>query len=138
MLLYLTEYLAQFSSGFNVFQYLTLRVILGVLTALVISFVVGPAMIKKLTFHQIGQTVRDDGPESHFSKAGTPTMGGALLLVAIAVSTLLWSDLESRYVWITVTVTLLFGVVGLYDDYKKLVLRDPKGLPLDTSISGSP
>ena len=129
MLLYLTEYLAQFSSGFNVFQYLTLRVILGVLTALVISFVVGPAMIKKLTFHQIGQTVRDDGPESHFSKAGTPTMGGALLLVAIAVSTLLWSDLESRYVWITVTVTLLFGVVGLYDDYKKLVLRDPKGLP---------
>ena len=129
MLLYLTEYLAQFNSGFNVFQYLTLRVILGVLTALVISFVVGPAMIKKLTFHQIGQTVRNDGPESHFSKAGTPTMGGALLLVAIGVGTLLWSDLQSRYVWITVGVTLLFGLVGLYDDYKKLVLRDPKGLP---------
>jgi len=128
MLLYLAEYLAQFDSGFNVFQYLTLRAILGVLTALMISFVVGPVMIRRLSFHQIGQTVRDDGPASHLSKAGTPTMGGALLLVAVAVSTLLWADLSNRYIWVVLIVTLLFGVIGFYDDYKKLVLQDPKGL----------
>ncbi|OOZ37287.1 phospho-N-acetylmuramoyl-pentapeptide-transferase [Solemya velesiana gill symbiont] len=128
MLLYLVEYLAQFDPGFTVFQYLTLRAILGVLTALVISFLVGPIMIRRLTRHQIGQTVRDDGPQSHLSKAGTPTMGGALLLVAIAISTLLWSDLSNRYVWIILIVTLLFGVIGFYDDYKKLVLQDPRGL----------
>ncbi|MCP3670306.1 MAG: phospho-N-acetylmuramoyl-pentapeptide-transferase [Gammaproteobacteria bacterium] len=128
MLLYLAEYLAQFNTGFNVFQYLTLRAILGALTALIISFVVGPVMIRKLSFHQIGQTVRDDGPKSHLSKAGTPTMGGALLLVAISVSTLLWSDLGNRYVWVVLLVTLLFGAIGFYDDYKKLALNDPKGL----------
>ncbi|MES9956165.1 MAG: phospho-N-acetylmuramoyl-pentapeptide-transferase [Sedimenticola sp.] len=128
MLLYLAEYLAQFDRGFSVFQYLTLRAILGILTALVISFLVGPVMIRRLTKHQIGQTVRDDGPQTHLSKAGTPTMGGALLLVAVAISTLLWSDLSNRYVWITLGVTLLFGVIGFYDDYKKLVLQDPRGL----------
>ncbi|MET0104804.1 MAG: phospho-N-acetylmuramoyl-pentapeptide-transferase [Sedimenticola sp.] len=128
MLLYLAEYLAQFDRGFSVFQYLTLRAILGILTALVISFLVGPMMIRRLTKHQIGQTVRDDGPQTHLSKAGTPTMGGALLLVAVAISTLLWSDLSNRYVWITLGVTLLFGVIGFYDDYKKLVLQDPRGL----------
>ena len=93
MLLYLTEWLAGFDSGFNVFRYLTLRAILGVLTALAISFLIGPSMIRRLSVHQIGQTVRDDGPETHLSKAGTPTMGGALILVAIAVSTLLWLSL---------------------------------------------
>ena len=128
MLIYLTDYLAQYNSGFNVFQYLTLRVILGVLTALIISFVVGPSMIRRLSFHQIGQTVRDDGPKSHLDKAGTPTMGGALLLVAVVISTLLWSDLGNRYLWVLVAVTLIFGVIGFYDDYRKLVLRDPKGL----------
>ncbi|HEC17697.1 MAG TPA: phospho-N-acetylmuramoyl-pentapeptide-transferase [Sedimenticola sp.] len=128
MLLYLAEYLTRFHSGFNVFQYLTLRAILGVLTALVISFVVGPVMIRRLSVHQIGQTVRTDGPESHLAKAGTPTMGGALLLVAVAVSTLLWSDLANRYVWVLLVVTLLFGVVGFVDDYKKLVLKDSVGL----------
>jgi phospho-N-acetylmuramoyl-pentapeptide-transferase len=128
MLLYLAEYLTQFDSGFNVFRYLTLRAILGVLTALVISFLVGPMMIRRLSVLQIGQSVRDDGPESHFSKAGTPTMGGALLLVAISVSTLLWSDLGNRYVWTVLVVTLLFGIIGLVDDYKKLVLRDSRGL----------
>ena len=128
MLFDLAEYLTRFDSGFNVFRYLTLRAILGVLTALVISFLVGPMMIRRLSVHQIGQSVRDDGPESHFSKAGTPTMGGALLLVAISVSTLLWSDLSNRYVWVVLVVTLLFGVVGLVDDYKKLVLRDSRGL----------
>ena len=128
MLLPLTEFLAQFHGGFNVFQYLTLRAILGVLTALIISLLVGPFMIRRLSLLQIGQTVRRDGPESHFDKAGTPTMGGALILVAIATSTLLWSDLGNRFVWVVLVVTLLFGAVGWIDDYKKLVRGDPKGL----------
>ncbi|NOX76283.1 MAG: phospho-N-acetylmuramoyl-pentapeptide-transferase [Gammaproteobacteria bacterium] len=128
MLLYLTDYLSQYYSGFSVFQYLTLRAILGALTALVICFVVGPGMIRKLSHYQIGQTVRDDGPESHLKKAGTPTMGGALILVAVAVSTLLWSDLSNRYMWVVLIVTLLFGVIGWVDDYKKLVKQDSRGL----------
>lgn len=128
MLLYLTSWLAQYNSIFNVFQYLTLRSILGVLTALLISLLVGPAMIRRLSSHQIGQTVRDDGPKTHFTKAGTPTMGGALILIAIAISTLLWSDLSNRYVWTVLLVTLAFGVIGLVDDYKKLVLNNPRGL----------
>jgi phospho-N-acetylmuramoyl-pentapeptide-transferase len=129
MLLILTEYLARFHSGFNVFQYLTLRAILGVLTALVISLVVGPTMIRRLSAYQIGQNVRDDGPEAHFVKAGTPTMGGALILVAISTSTLFWADLGNRFVWVVLIVTLLFGAVGWADDYLKLVKGDPKGLP---------
>ncbi|WP_428607956.1 phospho-N-acetylmuramoyl-pentapeptide-transferase [Sedimenticola sp.] len=128
MLVYLADYLTQFNSGFSVFQYLTLRAILGVLTALAISFIVGPVMIRRLTHHQIGQTVRSDGPQSHLSKAGTPTMGGTLLLVAVAVSTLLWANLENRYVWVVILVTLFFGLIGFYDDYKKLVLKDSRGL----------
>ncbi len=129
MLLKLTEYLGQFHSGFGVFQYLTLRAILGALTALTISLIVGPSMIRRLSKFQIGQTVRDDGPESHFTKAGTPTMGGSLILVAIATSTLFWSDLSNRFVWVVLIVTLLYGAVGWVDDYKKLVKGDPKGLP---------
>lgn len=128
MLYHLAQYLQEYYSGFNVFNYLTMRAILGILTALVISFVVGPVMIRKLSTYKIGQTVRDDGPETHFSKAGTPTMGGALILVAIAVSTLLWSDLNNRYVWVVLAVTFVFGVIGWVDDYKKLVKQDPKGL----------
>ncbi len=128
MLLYLSEYLSQFHSGFNVFQYLTLRAIFGVLTALTISFMVGPAMIRKLSFHQIGQQIRDDGPESHFSKAGTPTMGGALILVAIVIATLLWADLGNRYIWVVLLVTLTFGAIGWVDDYRKLVHGNSKGL----------
>ena len=128
MLLLLTEYLARYHSGFNVFQYLTLRAILGILTALSISFIIGPAMIRRLSRYQHGQPVRDDGPQSHLSKAGTPTMGGILILVAIVVTTLLWADLRNRYVWVVLIVTLLFGVVGWVDDYKKLVLQDPRGL----------
>ena len=128
MLLYLTDWLTQFNSGFSVFRYLTLRGILGVLTALSISFVVGPAMIRRLRQYKIGQTVRDDGPQSHLSKAGTPTMGGALMLVGVGISTLLWSNLTNVYVWIVLLVTLAFGVIGLVDDYKKLVLRNPRGL----------
>jgi phospho-N-acetylmuramoyl-pentapeptide-transferase len=128
MLLYLTDWLAQHDSAFSVFRYITLRAILAVLTALVISFVVGPAMIRRLTWYKIGQTVRDDGPQSHLSKAGTPTMGGALMLVAVGVSTLLWGDLGNRYVWLVLLVTLAFGAIGLVDDYKKLVLKNPRGL----------
>jgi phospho-N-acetylmuramoyl-pentapeptide-transferase len=128
MLISLTDYLAQFDSGFLVFRYITLRTILAVLTALMISFLVGPAMIRRLSRYKIGQTVRDDGPESHLTKSGTPTMGGALILVAVAVATLLWADLGNRYVWIVLLTTLAFGAVGMWDDYRKLVLRDARGL----------
>lgn len=128
MLLYLTDWLTHFNSGFGVFRYLTLRAILGVLTALAISFIVGPAMIRRLRQYKIGQTVRDDGPQSHLSKAGTPTMGGALMLVGVGTATLLWSNLTNVYVWVVLLVTLAFGAIGLVDDYKKLVLRNPKGL----------
>ena len=110
MLLYLTNYLAQFESGFNVFNYLTMRAILGALTALVISFVIGPRMIASLNRNQVGQPVRIDGPLTHLPKAGTPTMGGALILTAIVVSTILWADLENHFIWIVLFVTLAFGV----------------------------
>jgi phospho-N-acetylmuramoyl-pentapeptide-transferase len=129
VLLYLTNWLGHFDSAFYVFRYLTLRGILGVLTALTIAFLVGPSMIRRLTLYKIGQTVRDDGPETHLSKTGTPTMGGALILVAVGVSTLLWADLSNHYVWLVLLVTLAFGVIGLVDDYKKLVLKNPRGLP---------
>jgi len=129
MLLYLAQWLEQLESGFGVLRYLTLRGIFSVLTGLGIALLVGRPMIRRLRTYKIGQTVRDDGPQSHLSKAGTPTMGGALILVAVAVSTLLWADLTNHYVWIVLLTTLAFGVVGLIDDYRKLVLRDPRGLP---------
>ena len=128
MLFQLTEYLQQFYSGFNVFNYLTLRAILGVLTALLISFLIGPYMIKKLSILKIGQTVRNDGPETHFSKAGTPTMGGTLILIAVTVATLLWADLSNRYIWVVIGVLVSFGIIGWVDDYKKLIKQDPEGL----------
>lgn len=128
MLYSLSDYLTQFHSGFNVFQYLTLRSILGILTSLMISLIVGPSMIRYLSSTNIGQNVRHDGPESHLSKAGTPTMGGALILVAIVTSTLLWSDLSSRFVWIVLFVTVGFGVIGWVDDYKKVVYGSSRGL----------
>ena len=114
---------------FNVFTYITLRVVLAALTALAISFIVGPAMIRKLTTYKIGQAVRDDGPQSHLIKTGTPTMGGALILVAVAITTMLWADLGNRYVWIVLFTTLGFGAVGWVDDWRKVVHRNPKGLP---------
>ncbi|MEK8020648.1 MAG: phospho-N-acetylmuramoyl-pentapeptide-transferase [Candidatus Parabeggiatoa sp.] len=128
MLIWLTEYLQSFYSAFHVFQYLTLRAILGALTALFISLIVGPLMIRSLSLNQMGQQVREDGPQAHLKKAGTPTMGGALILVAIAVATLLWSDLSNRFVWIVLIVTLLFGVIGWIDDYRKISLGNSKGL----------
>ncbi|MDH5711288.1 MAG: phospho-N-acetylmuramoyl-pentapeptide-transferase [Gammaproteobacteria bacterium] len=132
MLLIFTEYLQQYHSGFSVFQYLTLRAILGAMTALMLSLMIGPAMIRKLVSYKIGQSVRDDGPQSHLSKAGTPTMGGALILVSVAISTLLWSDLSSDKVWVALVVTLLFGLIGGIDDYKKLVYGNSKGLSART------
>jgi len=132
MFLTLAEYLQQYESGFSVFQYITLRAILGTITALVLSLVIGPYMIRKLSSYKIGQQVRDDGPQSHLSKAGTPTMGGALILIAIAISTLLWSDLSSEKVWVVLGVTLSFGLVGGIDDYKKLVFGNSKGLSART------
>ncbi len=128
MLMLLAEWLAQYESGFRVFQYLTLRTVLAAMTSLFIALLVGPLMIKRLTLRQIGQTVRDDGPKSHLSKAGTPTMGGALILVAIAVSTLLWTNLENRFVWPVLATTLCFGAIGWVDDYLKLSRKNPKGL----------
>ena len=129
MLLLLAEYLQQFYNGFGVFQYLTLRGILGVLTALALSLWLGPWMIRTLQIRQIGQAVRNDGPQSHLSKKGTPTMGGALILSAIAISTLLWADLSNRYVWVVLAVTLLFGAIGWVDDYRKVIEKNSRGLP---------
>lgn len=129
MLLWVAGFLEQYASFFNVFQYLTFRGILGVLTALAIAFLVGPKMIEKLSHYQIGQAVRDDGPQSHLSKAGTPTMGGALILVAIIVSTILWADLSNRYIWVVLAVTIIFGAVGWVDDYRKVVQKNSRGLP---------
>jgi len=134
MLLYLTNYLSQFESGFNVFSYLTLRAILGALTALILSFVIGPKMIAKLSVNQVGQPVRETGPATHLPKAGTPTMGGALILSAIVVSTVLWADLENRYIWVVLFVTLAFGVIGYIDDYRKLILQDPAGMSAKQKI----
>jgi len=128
MLLELAQWLAQDIRAFNVFNYITLRAVLATLTALIISFVVGPGLIRKLTHYKVGQSVRDDGPQTHLVKAGTPTMGGALILVAIAISTLLWADLSNRYVWVVLVTTLGFGIIGWVDDWRKVVHRNPKGL----------
>ena len=129
MIYWLTPFLEQLHSGFGVLQYLTMRAILGVLTALAVSLYLGPYMIAKLKHYQIGQSIRLDGPQSHLSKAGTPTMGGALILVSMLVSTLLWSDLSNHYVWVAVLVTFVFGVVGWVDDYRKVVEKNSVGLP---------
>ncbi len=128
MLLPIFEWLSGFYSGFNIFQYLTLRTILAVLTALGISLLMGPKMIRALTNLKMGQPIRDDGPQTHLVKAGTPTMGGALILLAIAVSTLLWGDLSNHYVWVVLFVTMGSGLIGGYDDLLKLKEKNSKGL----------
>jgi len=128
MLMLLTEYLTQYYSGFNVFSYQTMRAILGALTALTMSFALGPYLISRLSRGNVGQPVRDLGPQSHLPKAGTPTMGGALILVAIGISTLLWADLHNRFVWIVLITTMAFGAIGFVDDFKKLRVRNSKGL----------
>ena len=128
MLFWVAQHLTGFYSGFNVFSYLTFRAILAVVSALAISLLVGPRMISNLSRYQIGQVVRDDGPKTHLPKAGTPTMGGTLILVTTLVSTLLWAEISNRFIWTVLGVTFAFGLIGFYDDYLKLVVRNSKGL----------
>ena len=128
MLMWLADWLQQFDTSFRVFSYLTLRAILSTLTALLIAVIIGPKMIRWLQRMQIGQTIRDDGPESHLAKSGTPTMGGLLILAAILFSVLLWTDLNNRYVWVTLFVLVSFGAIGFVDDYRKVIRKDSKGL----------
>jgi phospho-N-acetylmuramoyl-pentapeptide-transferase len=128
MLLTLAQWLAQDVRAFNVFQYITLRAVLATLTALAISLLAGPLVIRKLTAYKIGQAVRNDGPQTHLTKAGTPTMGGALVLLSILAATLLWADLSNRFVWVVLGVTFGFGAIGWVDDYRKVVKNNPKGL----------
>ncbi|MDH4394667.1 MAG: phospho-N-acetylmuramoyl-pentapeptide-transferase [Limnobacter sp.] len=129
MLLELAKWLATDIRAFSVFNYLTLRAVLACATALLVGLVAGPMVIRKLTQYKIGQSVRNDGPQTHLVKAGTPTMGGALVLIGIGISTLLWADLSNRFVWVVMIVTFGFGWVGWVDDYRKVVYRNPKGLP---------
>ncbi|MBK9445298.1 MAG: phospho-N-acetylmuramoyl-pentapeptide-transferase [Betaproteobacteria bacterium] len=128
MLLMIAQWLGQDVRAFNVFGYITLRTVLAAMTALVISFLAGPRVIRWLAAKKIGQAVRTDGPQTHLVKSGTPTMGGVLILIAIAITTLLWADLSNRYIWVVLIVTLGFGAIGWVDDWKKVVYRDPKGL----------
>jgi phospho-N-acetylmuramoyl-pentapeptide-transferase len=128
MLLELAEWMARHFTSVHLFQYITFRAIMAALTALAVSLLLGPLLIRKLAALKAGQVVRSDGPQTHLSKAGTPTMGGLLILFAVGIATLLWADLSNRYVWVVLAVTLLFGVIGFYDDYRKLVLKDSRGL----------
>ncbi len=128
MLLDLFAWLSQYVGAFKALEYTTMRAIMSVLTALTVSLLFGPFMIRRLKRLKVGQVIRTDGPESHLSKAGTPTMGGALILLSVALSTLLWSDLSNRFVWIVLLVTLGYGAIGGYDDYLKLRYGNSKGL----------
>jgi phospho-N-acetylmuramoyl-pentapeptide-transferase len=128
MLLELAQWLAKDIRAFSVFGYITLRAVLATLTALSIGLIFGPWLIRKLAAMKIGQAVRSDGPQTHLTKSGTPTMGGALILISIGVATLLWADLGNRFVWIVLVVTLGFGWIGWIDDYRKVVHRNPKGM----------
>jgi phospho-N-acetylmuramoyl-pentapeptide-transferase len=128
VLFWIAQRLTGWHSAFNVFSYLTFRAILATASSLAVSLIVGPGLIERLSRYQIGQVVRDDGPKSHLPKAGTPTMGGTLILVTTFVSTLLWAELSNRLVWMVLGVTLAYGLIGFYDDYLKLVVRNPRGL----------
>jgi len=129
MLLALAQWLTQYERAFNVFNYLTLRAVLATITAVFICLMVGPAMIRKLTLYKIGQSVRDDGPKSHLAKNGTPTMGGALILVSVTITTLLWADLSNEYVWVALLTLVGFGLIGWVDDWRKVVEKNSRGLP---------
>ena len=129
MLVWLAEWLQPHFSALDVVRYLTLRAIFGVLTALGLCLFLGPVFIRKLVSLQIGQSVRNDGPKSHLSKQGTPTMGGGLILFAIGVSVLLWSDLTNRFVWAVMFITFAYGAIGWVDDYRKVVEKNSKDLP---------
>ena len=128
MLLELADWLARHFTAVHLFQYITFRTIMAALTALAMSLLFGPAVIRKLAQLKAGQVVRSDGPQTHLTKAGTPTMGGVMILLSVAIATLLWADLRNRYVWLVLAVTLGFGAIGFYDDYRKIVLRDSRGL----------
>ena len=128
MLLSLSQWLATDARVFNVFSYITLRAVLACLTALAISLLAGPAVIRRLAAYKIGQSVREDGPQTHLAKTGTPTMGGALVLMALLITTLLWADLSNRFIWVVLVVTFGFGAIGWVDDYRKVVHRNSKGL----------
>ena len=128
MLLWLTDYLSDFVRAFSVFQYLTLRSMVSAMTALLLSLIIGPIFIEKLSRQQIGQRVRLDGPESHLTKDGTPTMGGGLILVVITIATLFWGDLSNRYIWLVLSVTCAFGLIGWLDDYLKILRQNSDGL----------
>lgn len=128
MLLELARWLQGFNDVFTLFEYLTLRGILAALTALALSLWLGPAVIRRLAQYKGGQPIRQDGPQTHFSKAGTPTMGGALILITVLASVLLWGDLRNKYVWVVMAVMVAFGAIGWYDDWIKIVHRDPNGL----------
>ncbi len=128
MLLWLTEFLSNFYHAFHVFQYLTLRAILASLTAFLISLLLGPRLIRSLSHHQIGQSIRHNGPQAHLNKAGTPTMGGSLILIAIVLTTLLWASLSNQSIWIVLIAIIGFGLIGFVDDYLKLILKNSKGL----------
>jgi len=128
MLLELADWMARHFTAVHLFQYITFRTIMAALTALAMSLLFGPAVIRKLALLKAGQVVRSDGPQTHLTKAGTPTMGGVLILLSVAIATLLWADLHNRYVWLVLAVTLGFGAIGFYDDYRKIVLRDSRGL----------
>lgn len=134
MLLELFQWLAQDIRAFSVFNYITLRAVLATITALTISFIAGPPVIRWLSLKKIGQSVRDDGPQTHLIKTGTPTMGGALILISLSIATLLWADLSNHFVWIVLIVTLGFGIVGWIDDWRKVVYRNPKGLSAKTKF----
>jgi phospho-N-acetylmuramoyl-pentapeptide-transferase len=128
MLLELFQWLAKDIRAFSVFNYLTLRAVLATLTALAIGLACGPWLIRRLTALKIGQAIRSDGPQTHLAKAGTPTMGGALILISVVIATLLWADLQNRFVWVVLIVTLGFGWIGWVDDYRKVVFKNPKGM----------
>src|SRR5512139_64370 len=128
MLYHLLYPLSKTFSGFNVFRYLTFRAAGAVITALAVSFLLGPRIIRRLRALKVGQQVRDDGPQTHLTKQGTPTMGGLLIIAAIMLSVLLWSDLMNKYVWVVLFATAVFGGIGLWDDYLKVVKKHSTGL----------
>ncbi len=129
MLYYLFDYLTSFYSGFDVFRYLTLRIILSSLTALIISLVIGPIIIQKLVDRKLYQSIRKDGPKSHITeKAEVPSMGGIIIIISIVLSTILWSDVLNKNIWIMLFVILSFGAIGFYDDYKKFIYSSSDGI----------
>ena len=129
MLLWLAQYFQDELGPLRVFNFITFRAVFATLTALAIGLFSGPAVIRMLTRLKVGQAVRTNGPQTHLIKSGTPTMGGALILISIGVSTLLWSDWSNRFIWPVLVVTLGFGAIGWVDDYRKVVHKDPKGMP---------